>query len=67
MSHDQVLNSTKRAMIIVGSAVLQRADGGAIHAAVSTLAQNHRVKSGCDESWRVLNVLQRVSSVTLLV
>ncbi|KAK2182990.1 hypothetical protein NP493_328g01018 [Ridgeia piscesae] len=59
---NKVLSSTKRAMIIVGSAVLQRADGGAIHAAMSTLAQNHRVKSGCDESWRVLNVLQRVAS-----
>jgi NADH dehydrogenase (ubiquinone) Fe-S protein 1 len=57
----QVLAGAKKPMIIVGSAMCGRSDGAAIHAAVSMLAQNTRVKSGCGEDWRVLNVLQRVS------
>ena len=46
---------------MVGSSVLQRGDGAAIHRAVSTIAQTARVKSGCSDDWKVLNVLHRVS------
>ncbi|XP_055959194.1 NADH-ubiquinone oxidoreductase 75 kDa subunit, mitochondrial [Patella vulgata] len=58
----QVLSSAKKPMIVVGSAILQRSDGAALHAAASQLAQNLRVKSGCGEDWKVLNVLHRVAS-----
>lgn len=58
----KVLAGAKKPVIVVGSTALQRPDGAAIHAAVSTLAQNVRVQSGCGNDWRVLNVLQRVAS-----
>jgi len=57
-----VLAGAKKPMIIVGSAMFQRADGAAVHRAVSSLAQTVRAKSGCGEDWRVLNVLHRVCS-----
>ena len=50
-------------MVVVGSSALQRGDGMAIHQAVSTMAQLARVKSGCSDDWKVLNVLHRVSLV----
>lgn len=46
-------------MVVVGSAALQRSDGAAIHAAVSTIAQNARTKSGVDPDWKVMNILHR--------
>ena len=49
-------------MIVVGSSVLQRTDGSAIHSAVATISQNARVHSGCGDDWRVLNVLHRVGN-----
>lgn len=49
---------------MVGSSCLQRADGAAIMAAVSTIAQNARVSSGVEESWKVLNVLHRLKSAS---
>lgn len=49
-------------MVVVGSGCLQREDGAAIMAAVSTIAQNARVSSGVGESWKVLNVLHRSGS-----
>ncbi|XP_073502493.1 NADH-ubiquinone oxidoreductase 75 kDa subunit, mitochondrial [Phyllobates terribilis] len=58
----KVLNQAKKPMIVVGSSALQRKDGAAIHAAVSTLAQNARSSSGVSENWKVLNILQRVAS-----
>ncbi|KAK6165367.1 hypothetical protein SNE40_022308 [Patella caerulea] len=58
----QLLSSAKKPMIVVGSAILQRSDGAALHAAASQLAQNLRAKSGCGEDWKVLNVLHRVAS-----
>jgi NADH dehydrogenase (ubiquinone) Fe-S protein 1 len=58
----KVLAGAKKPVIVVGSSALQRSDGAAIHAAVSTLAQNVRVQCGCGDDWRVLNVLQRVAS-----
>lgn len=58
----QVLNQAKKPMVVVGSSILQRIDGAAIHAAVSTIAQNARVGSGIMDNWKVLNVLQRVAN-----
>ena len=46
-------------MVVVGSGMLQRADGAAILAAVSTIAHNARVSSGVENDWKVLNVLHR--------
>ncbi|ELU18021.1 hypothetical protein CAPTEDRAFT_173354 [Capitella teleta] len=59
---NKVLKEAKAPMVIVGSSMLQRKDGAAIHSAVSTIAQNARSNSQCDEKWRVLNVLHRVAS-----
>ncbi|XP_071389407.1 NADH-ubiquinone oxidoreductase 75 kDa subunit, mitochondrial isoform X1 [Centroberyx affinis] len=58
----QVLAKAKHPVVVVGSGSLQREDGAAIMAAVSTIAQNARVSSGVEESWKVLNVLHRVAS-----
>uniref|UniRef100_A0A668APZ5 NADH-ubiquinone oxidoreductase 75 kDa subunit, mitochondrial n=1 Tax=Myripristis murdjan TaxID=586833 RepID=A0A668APZ5_9TELE len=58
----QVLAKAKHPVIVVGSSALQREDGAAIMAAVSTIAQNARVSSGVEEGWKVLNVLHRVAS-----
>lgn len=58
----KVLNQAKKPMIVVGSSALQRKDGAAIHAAVSSLAQNARSSSGVPENWKVLNILHRVAS-----
>lgn len=55
----QVLDSAKKPMVVVGSAALQRDDGAAIHAAVSTIAQNARAKSGAGADWKVMNILHR--------
>jgi NADH dehydrogenase (ubiquinone) Fe-S protein 1 len=46
---------------MVAVRILQKKDGSAIHAAVAGIAQNARVKSGCGEDWKVLNVLHKVS------
>ncbi|XP_071758821.1 NADH-ubiquinone oxidoreductase 75 kDa subunit, mitochondrial isoform X1 [Centroberyx gerrardi] len=58
----QVLAKAKHPVVVVGSGSLQREDGAAIMAAVSAIAQNARVSSGVEESWKVLNVLHRVAS-----
>ncbi|XP_039555303.1 NADH-ubiquinone oxidoreductase 75 kDa subunit, mitochondrial isoform X2 [Passer montanus] len=58
----KVLDNAKKPMVVVGSAALQRGDGAAIHAAVSTIAQNARAKSGAAADWKVLNILHRVAS-----
>ncbi|XP_061580436.1 NADH-ubiquinone oxidoreductase 75 kDa subunit, mitochondrial-like [Cololabis saira] len=58
----QVLAKAKHPVVIVGSGCLQREDGAAIMAAVSTIAQNARVTSEVEESWKILNVLHRVAS-----
>lgn len=57
----QVLNSAQKPMVVVGSSALQREDSAAIHAAVTTIAQNAKSSSSTGEDWRVLNVLHRVS------
>uniref|UniRef100_A0A8C0VUT0 NADH-ubiquinone oxidoreductase 75 kDa subunit, mitochondrial n=1 Tax=Cyanistes caeruleus TaxID=156563 RepID=A0A8C0VUT0_CYACU len=58
----KVLDHAKKPMVVVGSAALQRGDGAAIHAAVSTIAQNARTKSGAGDDWKVMNILHRVAS-----
>lgn len=60
----QVLATAKHPVVVVGSSCLQREDGAAIMAAVSTIAQNARVNSGVEESWKVLNVLHRLMFVS---
>lgn len=55
----------KNPVVVVGSSCLQREDGAAIMAALSTIAQNARVSSGVEETWKVLNVLHRSNSVLL--
>lgn len=55
------LASAKKPVVIIGSECLQRSDGGALLANVQKLALDVRAKSGCGESWRVLNVLHRVA------
>ncbi|NXW70063.1 hypothetical protein DUI87_04355 [Hirundo rustica rustica] len=58
----KVLDQAKKPMVVVGSAALQRGDGAAIHAAVSTIAHNARAKSGAGADWKVMNILHRVAS-----
>ncbi|XP_048341354.1 NADH-ubiquinone oxidoreductase 75 kDa subunit, mitochondrial [Sphaerodactylus townsendi] len=58
----EILNQAKKPMVVVGSAVLQRGDGAAIHSAISAIAQNARTKSGAGAEWKVLNILHRVAS-----
>ncbi|XP_005797691.2 NADH-ubiquinone oxidoreductase 75 kDa subunit, mitochondrial [Xiphophorus maculatus] len=58
----QVLAQAKRPVVVVGSSCLQREDGAAIMAAVSTIARNARVSSGLQGTWKILNVLHRVAS-----
>nr|XP_023683617.1 NADH-ubiquinone oxidoreductase 75 kDa subunit, mitochondrial [Paramormyrops kingsleyae] len=58
----QILAKAKHPVVVVGSACLQRGDGTALHALVSTIAQNARASSGVQDSWKVLNVLHRVAS-----
>lgn len=55
----QLLAKAKHPVVVVGSGCLQREDGAAIMAAVSTIAQNARISSGVEETWKVLNVLHR--------
>lgn len=49
----KVLDNAKKPMVVVGSTALQRSDGAAILAAVSTIAQNSRVTSGAGADWKV--------------
>ncbi|XP_043987362.1 NADH-ubiquinone oxidoreductase 75 kDa subunit, mitochondrial-like [Gambusia affinis] len=58
----QVLAQAKRPVVVVGSSCLQKEDGAAIMAAVSTIARNARVSSGMQGTWKILNVLHRVAS-----
>lgn len=54
-----MLYGAKKPMVVVGSAALQRDDGAAIHAAVSTIAQNARARSSTGTDWKVMNILHR--------
>ena len=58
----KVLNGAARPVIVVGSGLLQRADGAAIYQLTQRIAQNVRVASKVGHDWRVLNVLHRVAS-----
>uniref|UniRef100_V5H204 Putative nadh-ubiquinone oxidoreductase ndufs1/75 kDa subunit n=1 Tax=Ixodes ricinus TaxID=34613 RepID=V5H204_IXORI len=46
-------------MVVVGSVALQRPDGAALLGLAQALAAQAR---GCDQGWKVLNVLHRVAS-----
>ena len=61
LSPRQVLAQAKQPVVVVGSASLQRDDGGAILSSVQTIAQNARASSGVEEGWKVLNVLHRLA------
>ncbi|KAK8719088.1 hypothetical protein OTU49_014252 [Cherax quadricarinatus] len=58
----QRLNTAKRPMIVVGTSLLARPDGGVLYSQLLQLSQ--KLRSGCEggAEWRVLNVLQRVAS-----
>nr|XP_002121686.1 NADH-ubiquinone oxidoreductase 75 kDa subunit, mitochondrial-like [Ciona intestinalis] len=60
------LKAAKNPIVVVGSEVFSRQDGGGVHAAVSTIAQKARISSaanrGGTDDWKVLNVLQKVAS-----
>ncbi|NWZ89955.1 NDUS1 oxidoreductase, partial [Nesospiza acunhae] len=58
----KVLDNAKKPMVVVGSTALQRSDGAAILAAVSTIAQNSRATSSAGADWKVMNILHRVAS-----
>ncbi|CAN8219000.1 unnamed protein product [Coccothraustes coccothraustes] len=58
----KVLDNAKKPMVVVGSAALQRSDGAAILAAVSSIAQNTRARSDAAADWKVMNILHRVAS-----
>ncbi|KAJ1186683.1 hypothetical protein NDU88_003464 [Pleurodeles waltl] len=60
--YTKVLSQAKKPMVVVGSTALQRADGAAIHAAVSAIAYNARASSGITGDWKVLNILHRIAS-----
>lgn len=57
------LMSAKRPMIVVGSEALQREDGPAIQRLAQELSSKLKAKSE-DPTWKVYNVLQKVSIVT---
>lgn len=58
----KVLNGASRPVIVIGSGMLQRADGAAVYQLTQRIAQNARVASKVGHDWRVLNVLHRVAS-----
>lgn len=53
------LKSAKKPLVIVGSEILERPDGGAILSAVQALSAT---TSPQDKEWKVLNVLHKVAS-----
>ena len=53
------LAASRRPMVVVGSAALQRPDGAALLEAAARLS--HSVAGSREEGWRVFNVLHRVS------
>ena len=46
-------------MVVLGSSALQRNDGAAVLAAVSSIAQKVRTSSGVAGDWKVMNILHR--------
>uniref|UniRef100_A0A2K6C345 NADH-ubiquinone oxidoreductase 75 kDa subunit, mitochondrial n=1 Tax=Macaca nemestrina TaxID=9545 RepID=A0A2K6C345_MACNE len=58
----QVLKEAKKPMVVLGSSALQRNDGAAILAAVSSIAQKIRMTSGVTGDWKVMNILHRIAS-----
>ncbi|EHH21608.1 hypothetical protein EGK_04717 [Macaca mulatta] len=58
----EVLKEAKKPMVVLGSSALQRNDGAAILAAVSSIAQKIRMTSGVTGDWKVMNILHRIAS-----
>ncbi|XP_008589877.1 PREDICTED: NADH-ubiquinone oxidoreductase 75 kDa subunit, mitochondrial [Galeopterus variegatus] len=58
----QVLQEAKKPMVVLGSSALQRNDGAAILATVSSIAQKIRMTSGITGDWKVMNILHRIAS-----
>uniref|UniRef100_A0A8C9IF07 NADH-ubiquinone oxidoreductase 75 kDa subunit, mitochondrial n=1 Tax=Piliocolobus tephrosceles TaxID=591936 RepID=A0A8C9IF07_9PRIM len=58
----KVLKEAKKPMVVLGSSALQRNDGAAILAAVSSIAQKIRMTSGVTGDWKVMNILHRIAS-----
>ena len=58
----KVLNGAARPVIVIGSGILQGADGAALYSLAQIVAQNARAASQVSHDWRVLNVLHRVAS-----
>jgi len=56
------LKAAKKPCVIVGSEALQRGDNSAVLRASQQIASSLRASSGCEEDWKVLNVLHRVAS-----
>ncbi|XP_074047642.1 NADH-ubiquinone oxidoreductase 75 kDa subunit, mitochondrial [Macrotis lagotis] len=59
---NQVLKEAKKPIIVLGSSALQRSDGAAILATLSTLAQKIRVARKVGDEWKIMNILHRVAS-----
>ncbi|TPX62157.1 hypothetical protein PhCBS80983_g00727 [Powellomyces hirtus] len=58
----ETLKSAKRPMVIVGSAVLERADSSAILSSVASLV--NKLKKTAEPGYQIYNVLQRAASST---
>uniref|UniRef100_A0A3P9MLW7 NADH-ubiquinone oxidoreductase 75 kDa subunit, mitochondrial n=1 Tax=Oryzias latipes TaxID=8090 RepID=A0A3P9MLW7_ORYLA len=54
----QAVAEAKHPVVVVGSSCLQREDGAPVMAGVSSFAQNAHV----EDTWKIVNVLQRVAS-----
>ncbi|XP_024141887.1 NADH-ubiquinone oxidoreductase 75 kDa subunit, mitochondrial isoform X1 [Oryzias melastigma] len=58
----QAVTKTKHPVVVVGSSCLQREDGAAVMAAVSSIARKAHVSGEVEETWKIVNVLHRVAS-----
>ncbi len=52
--------------MIVGSSVLQRADGASIYDLVFSLANKLKASKNVSSDWRTLNIMHRVSCMTCM-
>jgi NADH dehydrogenase (ubiquinone) Fe-S protein 1 len=57
----QVLSAAQKPMVIVGSSILQRADGASIYDSVFSLANKLKASQHVAPDWRTLNIMHRVS------
>ena len=56
------LSAAKRPMIILGSEMFDREDGGAVHSCVASIAQKLKLLGDHGDDWKVFNVLHKVAS-----